>query len=339
MSIAQDPDVPAIFADAELEQYFDLERASEDDHHEETLNNAAYSVVMPENPCDYCFSKGLDCFMSFGKVTCKPCDALFRTCSFAHVQQPLAGDLPKPSLAGQLDTLHVVEEGRCRQSGGLTGTRALKSQSHAVNSSSSNARSRSRSADAHSQKGESEKKATRFSHAQVKVLRDWFAAHSDQPYPTEDERSWLERRTGLKQGQISTWLANARRRRKGPNIKRSFSPAVGQSAALDLPAPADARPWSDVSEKSTEGPPLKTDTLHSSIPSNVGNTPRRRTIPHPYTPSQTPWPVTHSHSCRLQTPAAAHTIRAAHPSPLVKPVRGRPSTAARSSTPFPPARQ
>ena len=44
------------------------------------------------------------------------------------------------------------------------------------------------------------------------ILKQWLMEHCSNPYPTEDEKNWLQRRTGLTLNQISNWFINARRR-------------------------------------------------------------------------------------------------------------------------------
>ncbi|ORX61495.1 Homeodomain-like protein [Hesseltinella vesiculosa] len=44
------------------------------------------------------------------------------------------------------------------------------------------------------------------------ILREWLAEHKKHPYPTEDEKDYLAKRTGLTLNQISNWFINARRR-------------------------------------------------------------------------------------------------------------------------------
>ncbi|RGP74196.1 hypothetical protein FSPOR_1891 [Fusarium sporotrichioides] len=53
----------------------------------------------------------------------------------------------------------------------------------------------------------------RFTLEALRSLKDWFSTHTDNPYPTEEEKTILERQTGLTRTQITNWLANARRRR------------------------------------------------------------------------------------------------------------------------------
>lgn len=45
------------------------------------------------------------------------------------------------------------------------------------------------------------------------ILRAWFEEHEQHPYPTEEEKQMLLRKTGLAMSQISNWFINARRRR------------------------------------------------------------------------------------------------------------------------------
>lgn len=55
----------------------------------------------------------------------------------------------------------------------------------------------------------SQKSHARFSKQARSVLRSWFLAHRDHPYPTPDEKARLEGETGLQRHQVSLWLANA----------------------------------------------------------------------------------------------------------------------------------
>lgn len=45
------------------------------------------------------------------------------------------------------------------------------------------------------------------------MLKQWFEEHMAHPYPTEEEKQMLCRRTGLAMTQISNWFINSRRRR------------------------------------------------------------------------------------------------------------------------------
>ncbi len=47
-----------------------------------------------------------------------------------------------------------------------------------------------------------------------RVLKDWFFAHMDRPYPTREEKQDLSIATGgvITPAQVSTWFSNARRR-------------------------------------------------------------------------------------------------------------------------------
>jgi len=55
-------------------------------------------------------------------------------------------------------------------------------------------------------------KRTNYSADILSVLKEWLATHSDNPYPSEDEKLALCEFTGLSQIQINNWFINARRR-------------------------------------------------------------------------------------------------------------------------------
>lgn len=44
------------------------------------------------------------------------------------------------------------------------------------------------------------------------VLRSWLKDHQHYPYPDDDQKVALVRRTGLTAQQVAHWLSNARRR-------------------------------------------------------------------------------------------------------------------------------
>ncbi|CAG8542648.1 822_t:CDS:2 [Ambispora gerdemannii] len=49
------------------------------------------------------------------------------------------------------------------------------------------------------------------------LLKSWLAEHKKHPYPTEEQKLFLVRKTGLSLQQISNWFINARRRHL-PNL-------------------------------------------------------------------------------------------------------------------------
>jgi hypothetical protein len=76
---------------------------------------------------------------------------------------------------------------------------------------------------------------TRFSRDSIRILKNWLTTHVRHPYPSDVEKEMLQRQTGLNKTQITTWLANARRRGK-VQPPRSTSPHVGNlSSSVDIP--------------------------------------------------------------------------------------------------------
>ncbi|KAH5433128.1 hypothetical protein HBI32_054660 [Parastagonospora nodorum] len=198
----------------------------------------------PSHPCDYCRSKGLECFIydSEGscRVRCSPCNALFRPCSFTDTES-------RPTLRQKtaLDTLDVVGEDDERCFGGLTGKKQLRSLGHLGPIEDEN-------------QGEDRPKkgaaAARFPRAAVKILKDWMLEHIDHPYPTDEDKELLKEQTGLSLGQISNWMANTRRRQKA-RPKRSASPSIRPSTeAINIPA---GRTWESLNpfERWKHSPP------------------------------------------------------------------------------------
>jgi hypothetical protein len=188
----------------------------------------------PSHPCDYCRSKGLECFIydSDGScmVRCSPCNALFRPCSFSDPEK-----MPALRQRTALDTLDVVGEDDERCFGGLTGKKQMRSLGHTGPIEDDNA------GEDRPKKGAA---AARFPRAATKVLKDWMMRNIDHPYPTDEEKEMLKEQTGLGLVQISNWMANARRRQKA-RPKRSASPSIRPSTeAIDIPA---GRTWESLS--------------------------------------------------------------------------------------------
>lgn len=172
------------------------------------LSNGPCPMKRAEEPCYFCRAFRLDCFVSDGgamKNGCTCCISLYRECSFNHA-------LPQGKF---IDTLHVVSEDAYVPTGSLTGKKVLKSHGGIT--------SGVRRLEELEQKGR--KTGARFSHKAVKILKSWLSEHSSHPYPTDDEKDTLRIKTGLEKNQVSSWLANARRR--GKARPRGVSPSRG----------------------------------------------------------------------------------------------------------------
>ncbi|KAH8764363.1 hypothetical protein F5883DRAFT_497981 [Diaporthe sp. PMI_573] len=77
--------------------------------------------------------------------------------------------------------------------------------------------------------GKAGRSVVRHARRSTKVLKEWFAAHSAHPYPSDQEKEELKERTGLSIRQISYWFVNARRR-------------GGAKPLQELPTPTDESP-------------------------------------------------------------------------------------------------
>ncbi|KDQ11109.1 hypothetical protein BOTBODRAFT_114847, partial [Botryobasidium botryosum FD-172 SS1] len=44
----------------------------------------------------------------------------------------------------------------------------------------------------------------------TETLRAWLMAHTEHPYPSEDEKRMLCRQTSLSMSQVSNWMINVR---------------------------------------------------------------------------------------------------------------------------------
>lgn len=208
-------------------------------------NNNFHSFIpryeKPDQPCEYCRSRQLECFLTFeGQKACSPCSALFRACSFTQTET---------RAKVVMDTLHVVTEDQCCETGALTGVVALKSWVDPRHEDPDRT---------------TKKTGIRFSRESVRILKDWLDEHSEHPYPTDEEKEELKGRTGLKGAQILNWMANARRRGKVPS-RRAASPSLRTTAtteAITIPIGVQTmgqqgKTWEDMNplERWQESPP------------------------------------------------------------------------------------
>jgi len=75
-------------------------------------------------------------------------------------------------------------------------------------------------------KEEKEKKAAsakrvkkpKFSEYNVRVLRDWYETHTNNPYPSSSEKHLMCQLTGLTKYQVSRWFCNVRTRKPPPEL-------------------------------------------------------------------------------------------------------------------------
>lgn len=77
----------------------------------------------------------------------------------------------------------------------------------------------------------------RFTLEALRALKDWFSRHSENPYPTEEEKVMLEQQTGLSRIQVTNWLANSRRRRPTTESAIQTASAIATPTRAGTPIP------------------------------------------------------------------------------------------------------
>ncbi|KAK4044668.1 homeobox and C2H2 transcription factor [Parachaetomium inaequale] len=189
----------------------------------------------PPVPCAYCQQHRLQCLVirttnaNPNPVTsCSSCVALFRECSLARGEKrhPAGFETVFPVF----NHLHGVTEWTDDEL--VSGPHALPvPEPHDGQAQSARGRDMTEEGGQHKQP---------FSRKGAKVLRDWFDRNQHDPYPTDGQKAAFVQQTGLTEKQISTWFANARRRRRmaqrtsrPAQVCRSGSPMpIARSAAL-----------------------------------------------------------------------------------------------------------
>ncbi|CAG7559701.1 unnamed protein product [Fusarium equiseti] len=110
----------------------------------------------------------------------------------------------------------------------------------------------------------------RFTLEALRSLKEWFSAHVDNPYPTEEEKIILEHQTGLSRTQITNWLANARRRRIVADSRTNGSgqtPEEYTPTRSGTPIPRRGQTWRDLNpmQRWQNSPPENEPALVSDI--------------------------------------------------------------------------
>lgn len=183
------------------------------------------NAYRPPVPCEYCRKHRLQCLIIRTTkanpnpiAACSSCVALFRSCSLADKakRHPSDFETSYPVVGG----LHGITEANA-SIGGLT-------------QSSSKLMQKLEDAWNIQQPAEQcfllPKRISSRMRGQTKALRQWFFAHSDHPYPSEEDKQELAHETGLTRTQIQNWFINARRRQRileksrKSTITRSGSP-------------------------------------------------------------------------------------------------------------------
>lgn len=176
----------------------------------------------PPVPCDYCRKHRLQCLIIRTTkanpnpiAACSSCVALFRSCSLADKTKRHPSDFETnyPVVGG----LHGITEATTSACGPMPPSSKLME----------------RPEDAWKLAEQGcllPKRTSSRMKGHTKALRQWFFAHSDHPYPSEEDKQELAHETGLTRTQIQNWFINARRRQRvfdksrKSSITRSGSP-------------------------------------------------------------------------------------------------------------------
>ena len=105
-------------------------------------------------------------------------------------------------------------------------------------------------------------------------MLDWLREHEDNPYPNDDEKEMLIRRTKLTINQINYWFTNARRRilPKWREQKQAQARQQASSNTTSTPSKGDNTPTSTHTTDSLKETDLKKDILKSSCDDDLKKT-------------------------------------------------------------------
>jgi hypothetical protein len=170
------------------------------------------SAERPPKPCLYCGTHKLDCVLvsTSGpdhKRICSSCTALSRQCSFSFAGPVNNVEFREPFRPYVGENVHHPEGKPAYIEKDGYGLRcSILNRNARVGSLLPQPDMKDEGSEGSSRTG------ARFSRETVRLLRNWLSIHHVHPYPTEEEKEDLKRKTGLTKVQITNWLANARRR-------------------------------------------------------------------------------------------------------------------------------
>ncbi|KAI8657063.1 Homeobox domain-containing protein [Fusarium sp. Ph1] len=133
------------------------------------------------------------------------------------------------------------------------------------------------------------KVGTRFSREALKILKQWFDAHSHDPYPDDQTKEALQHLTGLNKTQLTNWLANARRRHKGSATAQYTPPEFdhAQTQPINIPRVGTPIPRSDAQnglnpmQRWVDSPPEEEPAPISAIVRAISTSPSEPRAIHP----------------------------------------------------------
>ncbi|KAL5091606.1 hypothetical protein Trisim1_002824 [Trichoderma cf. simile WF8] len=185
-------------------------------------------AAVPNESCEYCVKEHIHCQVTPETINlggCKPCIEAKRNCTLpSNMGPPMSVLEPLESFADfgaagneRQDQLQQLSESSySRSESSFTGNDSLGEDSTGGLDTTP-------------------KIGARFSREALRILRNWLLSNHRHPYPNNEEKENLARQTGLNKTQISTWVANARRRGK-VRAPRSTSSSPGQlNNAIDIP--------------------------------------------------------------------------------------------------------
>eukprot|EP00485_Elphidium_margaritaceum_P014949 CAMPEP_0202725838 /NCGR_PEP_ID=MMETSP1385-20130828/184305_1 /ASSEMBLY_ACC=CAM_ASM_000861 /TAXON_ID=933848 /ORGANISM="Elphidium margaritaceum" /LENGTH=730 /DNA_ID=CAMNT_0049392043 /DNA_START=130 /DNA_END=2322 /DNA_ORIENTATION=- len=80
-------------------------------------------------------------------------------------------------------------------------------------------------------------KKPKFSEFNVRVLRDWYETHTNNPYPSSNEKHLMCQLTGLTKYQVSRWFCNVRTRKPPPELSDNDEDIAGKTDHTPPPPP------------------------------------------------------------------------------------------------------
>jgi len=85
-------------------------------------------------------------------------------------------------------------------------------------------------------------KKPKFSEFNVRVLRDWYETHTNNPYPSSSEKHLMCQLTGLTKYQVSRWFCNVRTRKPPPELSDNDEDLMAKSSSSPPPPPPPPPP-------------------------------------------------------------------------------------------------
>ncbi|KAI0193383.1 putative homeobox and C2H2 transcription factor [Xylaria flabelliformis] len=212
-------------------------------------------VEQPLAPCSHCRRQRLKCYVLQTTShnpnpvkSCSSCVALFQDCSLAEQGKRPACDFETPQpVIGRLHGIPDVDVDLPLHDP-LRDPEALWTAPNPAPTKRSHSRSIHK----------------------TQPLRNWFSAHLDHPYPSDEEKTYLIEQSGLTRTQVIDWFTNARRRNRLSSSRAMSRKVFRQGSPMPTPLLLNMSPLERWRHSPPEDEPASAAAIKGALSQDLG---------------------------------------------------------------------